>query len=215
MRLTFRCLLFTMSYLASASSLHAEAAIYFSQNRNGGWSVGWAFNEASGIAAARKAEDTCISNGGTNCLPIDQVFSNVCVALAIQVGSNGWAARYNPELSAARKQAVSGCYRMGRKCEVQLAFCDVVKERVVICTKPIFKEEHRLRETLDGTPSRTNQVAEVIEYLRGKYCRSIEAETFSSEISGETKAEAINEVCEQLSGQFRGETVHWSACRGE
>jgi invasion protein IalB len=48
----------------------------------------------------------------------------------------------------------------------------------VICIKPVFTEEHRLRATIDGTPQKTDQVAAAINYLHERYCRLYVVGTF-------------------------------------
>jgi hypothetical protein len=88
-------------------------------------------------------------------------------------------------------------------------------ETYFLCLQPVFKEEVRLRANLDGSASKTREVAAAINYLRQKYCRAIETDgrlpaglqPLDSEDVGNTGG-----ACNLNSGMFRGERVYWGAC---
>jgi hypothetical protein len=82
----------------------------------------------------------------------------------------------------------------------------VNRENAVICIKPVFTEEHRLRATIDGTPQKTDQVAAAINYLHERYCREIEGQLTADQ------NQFVGDNCYQYSGVFRGERVFWGAC---
>lgn len=75
-----------------------------------------------------------------------------------------------------------------------------------VCTHPVFTEEYRLAKTIDGTSERTAYVAQAINYLLQKYCRTV-TETLTA-----AAATSLGDNCTQYSGQFRGETVYWGKC---
>lgn len=83
---------------------------------------------------------------------------------------------------------------------------NTVVTATLICTHPVFTEELRLVRTIDGTSERTSYVADAINYLRQKYCRTITEKLSYSE------AVPLGDDCTQYSGPFRGETVYWGQC---
>jgi hypothetical protein len=76
----------------------------------------------------------------------------------------------------------------------------------LICIHPIFTEETSLVDTLDGSEARTNYVAEVINYLRLRYCRK------SNDRIAADQSTDIGHQCYQHSGLFRDERVYWRGC---
>jgi len=76
----------------------------------------------------------------------------------------------------------------------------------VICIKPVFTEERRLRGTIDGNPQTTDQVAVKINYLHARYCRQIEGRLSPDQ------TQFVGDNCYQYSGVFRGERVFWGSC---
>jgi hypothetical protein len=76
----------------------------------------------------------------------------------------------------------------------------------LICIHPVFTEETRLVDTLDGSEARTNYVAEAINYLRLEYCRK------SNGIIAADQSTNIGHQCYQYSGPFRDERVYWGEC---
>ena len=79
---------------------------------------------------------------------------------------------------------------------------------MLICLRPMFEEEVRLRQMLDGTSGRTADVAEALQYLRERLCRiTREPLEADSEIH-------VADNCYQYSGVHRGERVYWGACLG-
>ena len=195
--------------LGMCSAASAETAVFFSQNRNGGWSAGWHSNQSTKREAYQLGMEDCEKNGGTACTLVGDVFSNACVALAVQSGGNGYSMVVRPTKDEASKLALSRCNRMGARCRVVGTVCDDVKERQVICTKPVFKEEFRLKQTLDGTPEKTKSVTEAINYLNSQYCR-----TTYDDFPDSDESEPVEgvEMCRQYSGLFRGERVYWGLC---
>jgi hypothetical protein len=194
--------------VSAASKCLAEAMIYFSQERNGGYYYGTAYNYRTASQAAEVAEARC-NQGGSNCLPITSAFNNYCIALAVQVGGNGWATRSDKNLRQAEHAATRDCARIvAGTCRMEVSFCDNVKEivKTVVCTNPVFAEEHRLRATIDGTQQRTDEVAEAINHLNAKYCREVEDDLVSDQKAN------IGDNCWQYSGLFRGERVYWGEC---
>jgi hypothetical protein len=77
-----------------------------------------------------------------------------------------------------------------------------------ICTKPVFTEIRRLSVTIDGTPAKTKEVADAINYLNATYCREIETE---GRLTSD-QASNVGDNCWQYSGIFRGERVYWGQC---
>lgn len=85
----------------------------------------------------------------------------------------------------------------------------VAGEAKLLCTQPVFKEELRLRGTLDGSRAQTEKVAAAINYLHEKYCR---------ETTDWPEADLTQDVgntggaCNIFSGMLRGERVYWGYC---
>lgn len=193
--------------LLQPSNCFSEASIAFSQEPNGGWYTGTAYNHTTQQAASDAALESC-RRTGTNCIEIAAGFSQTCVALAVQAGGNGYAVRYGAQIAQARSQAQKACAAMGLQCSIQASFCDSVREvaKTLICTKPVFTEERRLLSTVDGSQARTEYVAAAILYMYQRYCRDI-VENVSSD------AEVpVGDTCTQHSGLFRGEKVYWGQC---
>ena len=153
--------------------------------------------------------EDCEKNGGNACTLVGDVFNNLCAALAVQIGGNGYSVSRKPNKEDAGKQALSSCNRMGTRCRVVGTVCDSVKERHVICTQPVFKEEFRLKQTLDGTAEKTESVTQAIRYLNDRYCRAMYDDYPDSD--QEEGIEGV-ELCRQYSGMFRGERVYWGQC---
>lgn len=186
----------------------AEAAIAFSQEDYGAWHFGTAYNYQKALEANNAALERCNSEGGINCVIVTN-FSDSCAAVAVQVGNNGWSAGFGTHAPQAEKEALMRCMALtGLQCKIAVSFCDSVKEAVktVICVHPVFTEEYKLRQTIDGSPQRTDYVAAAINYLRLKYCREIEGLVTADH---ETH---IGDNCYQRSGFFRGERVFWGEC---
>jgi hypothetical protein len=76
----------------------------------------------------------------------------------------------------------------------------------MICAVPVYGEEYRLRQTIDGNEATTDYVAAAINYLHARYCREI-AETPEQDDSRQ-----IAETCFERTGIFRGERVYWGQC---
>lgn len=192
--------------LLQPSNCFSEASIAFSQEPTGGWYTGTASNYPTKDAAAQAAAQSC-RKAGTNCQVI-VVFNGSCVALAVQVGNNGYSHRYDSQIARARSQALTACAAMGLECSLQASFCDSVKEvvKTLICTKPVFTEERRLLSTIDGSPDRTEYVVSALAYLYQRYCRDVEEAVYSDE------QVPVGDNCTQYSGLFRGEKVYWGQC---
>ncbi|MEY9748811.1 hypothetical protein ABIF65_008185 [Bradyrhizobium japonicum] len=198
--------LLTIWLLLQPSIGFSEASIAFSQEPNGGSYTGWANNYRTQIEASDAALHTC-RRAGSNCVAITN-FNNSCAALAVQVGSNGYAVRYASQIAQARSQALRACAAMGLQCSLQASFCDSVREvvKTLICTKPVFTEERRLLSTVDGSPDRTEYIASALAYLYQRYCRDTEEYVHSEE------QVSVGDNCNQYSGLFRGEKVYWGQC---
>jgi hypothetical protein len=184
----------------------AEAAIAFSQESNGSWQFGTAYDYRTLTEATDAAVQRCTQQG-SRCRIVTS-FNNLCAGLAVQVGGNGFSVRTNSDQKQANRDALASCTAMGLHCTIQASFCDSVKEivRTIICTQPVFAEERKLHTKIDGTPQRTEEVAAAINYLRAKYCRETE-ETLRSD-----REMNVGDNCYQYSGFFRGERVYWGQC---
>lgn len=193
-------------FLLQPSTCFSEASIAFSQEPTGGSYWGTAYNYPTQQAASDAASQNC-RRAGSNCLVV-AAFNQSCVALAVQVGGNGYAVRYSSQIAQAKKEALAGCVAMGLQCSLQASFCDSVKEivKTLICTRPVFTEERRLLSTVDGSQERTDYVAAAIAYLYQRYCRDIQ-ETVSSD-----EQVNVGDNCTQYAGMFRGEKVYWGQC---
>lgn len=197
---------FLIALLLRPSNCFSEGSIAFSQEPDGGSYAGWANNYGTQREASDAALQSC-GKAGTNCLPVAN-FNNSCVALAVQVGSNGYAIRYDPQITQASRQALWACAAMGLQCRLQASFCDAVKEvtKTLICTHPVFTEERNLLSTVDGSQERTEYVATAIVYLYRRYCRDTEEELLFDEQL------PVGDNCTQYAGMFRGEKVYWGQC---
>ena len=194
--------------VVGSSQAAGEAAIAFSQEPNGRSAWGSANNHATAADADNAALRFCHQRG-TNCQTVAN-FRKTCGALAVQDSGNGWAVRYDDNLARARQAAQRGCVAMGRSCTVTVAICDRVMEivKTLICTHPVFAETRKLTATIDGTPQKTKEVADAINYLQAKYCREIEME---GRITSDQDTN-VGDNCWQYSGVFRGERVYWGQC---
>jgi tetratricopeptide (TPR) repeat protein len=76
----------------------------------------------------------------------------------------------------------------------------------LICLHPVFTEEMRLRDQIDGNRSTTIRIAQAINYLNAKYCRLV------AEIPEHDGWLGVKDNCFQFTGMFRGERVFWGAC---
>lgn len=184
----------------------AEASIAFSQEPGGGWRFGTAYNYETVYEAEETALKHC-SKSGTRCTSISQ-FNNACAALAVQRSNNGWSVSTNVNAAQAEKKALKRCQTMGLRCKIVTSFCDSVKEivKTVICTRPVFREEHKLKIELMETPEASDRISAAIVYLRQKYCREIEGALSSD------NEEHVGDNCFQYSTVFRGERVYWGRC---
>lgn len=99
------------------------------------------------------------------------------------------------------RRALSGLLGM-----VFAACAGTAHAQLRICTHPIEFEIHRLRAMIDGTPERTQWVADAINYLTAKYCR-----TTTDNVPMEERT-PVSVNCYQASGHFRGEKVYWGLC---
>jgi hypothetical protein len=192
---------------AQPSNCLGEGSIAFSQESSGRSYVGGAYNHPTQQAASADALQRC-RKAGTNCIEIAANFGGTCVALALQVGNNGYAVGYHAQIAQARNEALRTCSRMGTRCYIEASFCDTFKEvaKTLICTHPVFTEERRLLSTFDGTRARAESIGAAIAYLYQRYCRDIEEELV---IDGRIH---VGDNCTQYSGMFRGETVYWGSC---
>lgn len=114
--------------VAEPTPLFAEAAIAFGQ-WDGGWASGISSDNRTQADAQNGAMNACNSKG-FNC-GIRLNFSNACGALAVQVGSNGYAVASRPDEYSARQSALATCVRMGLACEIKAARCDSVSEAAI------------------------------------------------------------------------------------
>ena len=80
------------------------------------------------------------------------------------------------------------------------------QRETLICLHPVFTEERRLTEEIDGTEATTKRIAQAINFLRAKYCMTVAGEPDYDEST------SLNETCVQHSGMFRGERVYWGGC---
>lgn len=77
---------------------------------------------------------------------------------------------------------------------------------ILICLRPVFMEETKLRERINGDRATTLWVAQAINHLRGKYCREVKERLDSDD------SVHLHETCVQYTGMFRGERVFWGRC---
>jgi uncharacterized protein len=80
--------------------------------------------------------------------------------------------------------------------------------RRIVCVRPIFEQEMQLRTKIDGTPKRTQDVAEAIVYLRNEFCRS----TTELMTPDQVVPIANAQNCYQNTALLRGERVYWGFC---
>jgi hypothetical protein len=76
----------------------------------------------------------------------------------------------------------------------------------LICLHPVFTEEMKLRDQIDGNRSTTIRIAQNINYLNAKYCRLAERPEHDGWLR-------VKDICFQYTGMFRGERVFWGACQ--
>ncbi|WLB09464.1 hypothetical protein QIH87_47310 [Bradyrhizobium elkanii] len=79
-------------------------------------------------------------------------------------------------------------------------------ESTLICLRPVFIEEMRLRDRIDGNRATTIWVAQAINHLNAKYCRLVD------EIPTHDDSVQVKDTCFQYTGMFRGERVFWGGC---
>jgi hypothetical protein len=103
---------------------------------------------------------------------------------------------------------LASCQKYGIACAISEAFCDTVVEqqKTVICIRPTFAQEMKLRATIDGSSERTKEVADAIIYIRDRFCR-----TTTEKMVSDTETH-VGDNCYQYSGLFRGERVYWGQC---
>lgn len=186
----------------------AEGAYAFAQGPNGEWSGGSAFNYSTAAEAQARALEYCGRRAST-CTILAAV-SNRCFAIAVQHGNNGYSWSYGADQSEANNTALRGCAKLRASCSVQASFCDSVPEvhSTLICIKPIFEEEFRLRSTLDGRDSQTDHAIAAVTYLRRAYCR-----TTTEQLGAPFAEVSLSGGCYQYLGAFRGEQIYWMECK--
>src|SRR6516165_46020 len=86
---------------------------------------------------------------------------------------------------------------------------DAIGYETLICLRPVFIEEMRLRDQIDGNGETTISVAEAINFLNAKYCRVV------AEILEHDDSVQVKENCFQYTGMFRGERDFWGTCHGQ
>jgi len=185
---------------------HAEGAYAFGQGQNGAWSGGTAYNYATSREAINSATERC-ERRGIQCTLLTQI-QNICFAVAVQSGGNGYGWATRTDLSVARREALVSCQKHGIACAISEAFCDTVVEqqKTVICIRPTFAQEMKLRATIDGSSERTKEVADALIYIRDRFCR-----TTTEKMVSDTETH-VGDNCYQYSGLFRGERVYWGQC---
>jgi len=190
---------------ADPDPVRAEAAVAFGQSPSG-WADGTGFNYQTQNEAQNAAMERC-NERGQNCIIIAS-FQNQCFALAVQNGGNGYSWKTHDNQAQAEREAVRNCAAMGRRCAVRESFCDSVKEEIKteVCMQPIFQEEMRLRVQVAEDPSKVEQNAAAVTYLKKKYCRTIIGAPTSDQSTH------IGDNCFQYTGIFRNERVYWGEC---
>jgi hypothetical protein len=79
-------------------------------------------------------------------------------------------------------------------------------DSTLICLQPVFSEEQRLKQLINGNHATTLWVAQAINYLRAKYCLQ------ASGTPEHDSSTQVAETCFQYSGIYRGERVYWGGC---
>lgn len=203
----FRLLIVLFAGLALGSDARSEGALAFGQFGNGGWAAGTAFNYPTMAEAEAAALARCSAQGAA--CEIRQAFQEICFAYAVQKHGNGWGGSSAPTEQEARSNALQTCHKHGLRCTVRESGCDTLREvaRNVICTRPVFTEERRLRTMLMDHPERAEHVADVINYLTLKYCRVVH-----EDLEQEGEVGHLGDNCHQQYGTYRGERVYWGGC---
>ena len=206
MSIRLRLFLAVAAVAANGQQCHAEGAYAFGQGQDGAWSGGSAYNYTTSQEATNRATQRC-QERGISCELLTQV-QNTCFAIAVQNGNNGYGWVTRSDMSVARREALASCQTHGITCAVAEAFCDTVVEqqKTVICIRPAFAQEMKLRATINGSSERTREVADAIIYIRDRFCR-----TTTEKMISDTETH-IGANCYQYSGLFRGERVYWGQC---
>jgi hypothetical protein len=201
----YRVLIFAFA-LTVPHHAGAEGAYAYGQGHNGAWSGGSAYNYSTAQEAIDSATQRC-EQRGIPCQLVTQVQST-CFAVAVQNGNNGWGWATRGDLSDARREALQSCQRNGLECSISEAFCDAVieQQKALICVRPTFEQETKLRAMIDGSDARTREVADAILYIRDRFCR-----TTTDTMVSDTETH-LSDNCYQYSGLFRGERVYWGQC---
>ena len=96
-------------------------SIAFSQQADGGYQWGIAWDFESREAARNRAMAECRSEGGRHCSEILR-FRNTCGALAIG-GANGWGTGGGETALAAQREALGKCRATNRNCQIAVSRC--------------------------------------------------------------------------------------------
>ena len=105
-----------------SSSGDLYGAFAFSQEEDGGYSGGAAWDYGSLEAAQNKAMQQCIDQGGSNCENAGW-FQNTCGALAISDDGNGVASEGGDTLEDAKRNAIKQCNSINDSYSIEIAHC--------------------------------------------------------------------------------------------
>jgi hypothetical protein len=120
----FACLVCLVLIRPSVSL--AEASLAFGQWGNGGFAWSAPYNYRTQAEAQAAAMNGCNARG-YNC-SVRVSFRNVCFALAIQNGGNGFAWSTRPNVATAQADALARCNSSNVSCSIQSSYCDNVSE---------------------------------------------------------------------------------------
>jgi hypothetical protein len=142
------------------------------------------------------------------------VFSQRCGALAYAVSGQVSRDQRSVSMYGRRPRVDLSCRVVTHEDDIlifNLIEPNVVTEMdsrdpTLICLRPVFMEELRLRDRIDGNRATTIWVAQAINHLNAKYCRLVDV------MPQQDDSVYVKHSCVQYTGIFRGERVFWGKC---
>jgi hypothetical protein len=123
---------YLLAMVVVASTWHpskAAAAAAFAVGRNAqtSWGSG-VVDRPTASEAQQEALRRCSIRGPASCSVVT-TFSRTCLAIAVQIGRNGYGWATRPTIGEARNTVLSQCLAHGVPCDVKVALCDSGESR--------------------------------------------------------------------------------------
>ena len=132
---------------AAQGDLHGS--IVFSQEADGGYAWGMAWNHNSEVSAMREASVECRNAGGSSCREVG-TFTNACGALAIG-DDNGYGTGVGDSIAKAENDALARCRSSNSNCRIDAKASQCTEKVATVASSP--PEDSRATDTVTRQPA--------------------------------------------------------------